>query len=551
MLLTPRDYQDFGARSVFEYWGRKPGNPLLAYPTGTGKSIIVAQICLMAMQMHAGTTILMLTKTKELVAQNYEKLKLCWPESPVGIYSDGLNRKEHHFPITFGTIGSMYKVAHLFGFIHFVVVDEAHEISPDENTMYQKLFADLRVLNPDLKVIGLTATPYRMKQGKLTEGENALFTDIVVDATGLEAFNWFFHEGYLVPPVPRPTTTKIDISKVKISQGEYSTASMTEAFAPKDEQMVIEMLELSKNRFSKLVFASGVDHCKRLVDILRHYGASATWVASNGMTSKERDRNILAYKNNEFEWMVNNGILTTGFDKTDLDFIGMCRLTLSPGLWVQMLGRGTRPHYAPGFDLSTRDGRIGAIGASHKWNCLVADFAKNVTRLGPINDPRVPNRKEQKSEGTAPVRICDQCGCYCHASARQCWNCGHEFPRANKLEETSSTQALVRSGPVFEFPKVEPFNVDRVEYQIWKKPGKPDSIRVTYHCGQRIINEWVCFEHGDKARGIAKRWWRARTNLAAPSTTEEAYELIGGLKQPRTINAITNKPNLEIHSHEF
>ena len=283
MLMTPREYQDFGANEVFRYWERNggKGNPLLAYPTGTGKSIIVAMICIMAFRMWAQTRILMLTKTKELVAQNYEKLKLCWPEAPVGIYCDGLGQKDHFYPITFGSIGSVYKMAVLFGFIDFIIVDECHEISPDDDTMYRKFIAELMEINPNLKVIGLTATPYRMKQGKLTEGENALFTDVVVDATGLEAFNWFFHEGYLVPPVPRPTTTEIDLSQVKISKGEYESKSATAAFAAKDEQMVLEMLELSKNRFSKLVFASGVEHCQKLVDIINYYAGagSATCVA--------------------------------------------------------------------------------------------------------------------------------------------------------------------------------------------------------------------------------------------------------------------------------
>jgi len=104
---------------------------------------------------------------------------------------------------------------------------------------------------------------------------------------------------------------------------------------------------------------------------------------------------------------------------------------------------------------------------------------------------------------------------------------------------------------VFELPKVDPLPVDRVEYQTWHKPGKPDSICVSYHCGNRVVREWVCFEHGGKATQIAKGWWKERTKLDYPATTEEAMKLTHILKQPKRINAITNKPILEIHSMEF
>lgn len=552
MLLVPRDYQDYGIESVFNYFVENSGNPLLLYPTGTGKSVIVAGICVRALSAYPGTRILMLTKTKELVKQNYDKLRMAWSDAPVGIYCDGLGKKQHHFPITFGSIASVQKQSALFGFIDFIIIDEAHEVSDSDTTMYRKFIAELQKVNPKLKTIGLTATGWRMKQGRLTQGANALFNDVVVDSTGLEAFNWFFDEGYLVPPIPKPTQTQYDLSQVKISGGEYEQKSLMAEVDndKKNESAVLEMLEMSKERHVKLIFASGVTHCKHIVDILKYYGQSATWVASVGMSDAERDRNIAAYQDNQFEWMVNNGILTTGFDKSDIDYIGMLRHTLSTGLWVQMLGRGTRPFYAPGFDLSTRDGRLAAIGASVKRNCLVGDFAQNVTRLGCINDPRVPEPKERKRAGDAPIRICESCGCYNHASARSCWQCGFEFPRYLKIDQTASTKALVRKAPVFELPQVEEWKVDRVAFQVWKKTDKPDSIRVSYHCGSRLINEWVCLEHGGRATRIAKEWWKKRGGVP-PETTEEGYKQIGTLSQPKALQVVTNKPMPEIHSHIF
>lgn len=557
MLFAPRDYQSYAINEIFNYFEEgETGNPLIAMPTGTGKSIICAGIVERSLREYPATRVMMLTETKELVAQNYAKLKQMWPEAPVGIYCDGLDRKQHHYPVTFGTIGSVINVAGVFGFIDFVIVDECHGISEKDDTMYRKFLQALMLVNPKLKVIGLTATPYRMKQGLLTQGDNALFSDIRVNMTDLESYNWMFDEGYLVPPIPRPTGVEYDLSKVKISGGEYEQKSMQAEVdeEKKNEAVVLELLQYGHNRHCGMVFASGVDHCRHLLDIFEYYGQSATWVASRGMTAKERDRNIQAYQQGEYKWMINNGILTTGFDHPPLDIIGMARLTLSPGLWVQMLGRGTRPLYASGFNLLERSGRLQSIAASQKQNTLVLDFAKNVTRLGPINDPRVPKPAERKRPGDAPVRICDSCGCYNHASARTCWQCGFEFPRFLKIEDSSSTAALVvnsRTAPI-SAPIYEEVAVDRIAFSQWTKPGKPDSIKVIYHCGRKTYSEWVCLEHEGVAGRIGRAWWRKFSGLSdAPSLVKDALELTHTLRTPRAIEVATNLDFGDIRNHIF
>lgn len=562
MLIVPRDYQEYPIDRVFQYFGENVGNPLILMPTGSGKSVVVGGICERALKGWPQTRIMMLTETKELVAQNYQKLKQMWPEAPVGIYCDGLDRKQHHYPITFGTIGSVINVADAFGFVDLVIVDEAQGISENDDTMYRKFLNGLMRINPKLKVIGLTATGYRMKQGMLTQGENAVFTDIIADMTDLESFNWFFDEGYLLPPIPRPTAVEYNVANIKISGGEYDQKSMQSEMdnSAKNEAVVLEMLNYGKSRHCGMVFASGLDHCKHLLEIFEYYGEHATYVASRGMTSKERDRNIQAFKEGEFKWMLNNGILTTGFDHPPLDIIGMARLTLSPGLWVQMLGRGTRPMYVPGYDLSNREGRRASIAASQKQNCLVLDYGQNTTRLGPINAPRIPKPAERKREGDAPVRICDQCGCYNHASARICWSCGFEFPRYLKINETAGNHELVRTvnspiAPV-QAPHYQEVAVDRVAFQLWQKPGKPDSIRVTYHAGHKMYHEWVCLWHDydSVAARKARKWWRMGmddANAAIPKTAQEGMDLTTLLRQPRAIEVSTNTEFSDVRTRIF
>ncbi|WP_423237389.1 DEAD/DEAH box helicase, partial [Enterobacter cloacae] len=119
---------------------------------------------------------------------------------------------------------------------------------------------------------------------------------------------------------------------------------------------------------------------------------------------KERDTIINDFKSGRITAVVNNNVLTTGFDHPGLDLIVVLRPSESSRLWVQILGRGTRPDYADGFDLSTTAGRLQAIAASHKQNCLVLDYSGNTRRLGPINDPVMPKRPGQKGKSTAPVK---------------------------------------------------------------------------------------------------------------------------------------------------
>ena len=162
------------------------------------------------------------------------------------------------------------------------------------------------------------------------------------------------------------------------------------------------------------------------------------------MTDDDRDSAILGFKSGKYQAIVNYGVLTTGFDFPEIDMIAVLRPTKSSGLWVQMLGRGTRPVYGDNFDLTLRDGRLEAIRNGDAPNCLVLDFARNTERLGPINDPVMPNPKGKGKGGEAPVKLCPHCNSYNHASATICSFCGGEMPRTLKFEPTSSNAVLIR-----------------------------------------------------------------------------------------------------------
>lgn len=543
-----RDYQEASVEAIFKYFeDGGQGNPLVALPTGTGKSLVLAEFMRRAYQMYPGQRFISLVHVKELIAQDYAAMLRLWPQAPAGIYSAGLDRKEYQFPITFAGIASAFRNPQLFGKVDLVLVDEAHLVSPKDDTMYQKFIYGLREANPLIKIIGFTATHYRLGQGLLVE-DDGLFTDICFNMTERESFNWLLAQGYISPLVPKKTNAALDVDRVRIQAGEYVLKDLQAAV---DKQEVTyaalqETLRCAADRRHWLVFCSGVEHAVHVMEMLESLGVPTTCVHSK-MPDDQRDRNIADFKAGKYVAMTNNNVLTTGFDYPDIDLIVMLRPTQSPGLWVQMLGRGTRPVFTPGYDLTTLDGRLASIQAGPKKNCLVLDFAGNTKRLGPINDPVIPKRKGEGGGGQAPVKLCEVCGTYNHASVRICAFCGAEFPRQHKLAAVAGTDALIANN----LPQVETFRVDRVTYQEHRKSDRPPSLRVSYYCGLRRFEEWICLEHLGFAKKRAREWWRFQAQTEPPETTAEALMRAKELRCPTSIRVWVNKTYPEIMGHTY
>lgn len=547
--IQARYYQQEAEDAIFDFFSRTPDvtrNPVVAMPTGTGKAIVIANFCKRVLQTWPGQRIMMLTHVKELIEQNAEKMRLVWPQAPLGIYSAGLGEKTTHMPLTFAGIQSAAKCPQEFGKIDLVLIDECHLVSPDENAMYRKFLAFLFNRNPYLRVIGLSATIYRLGLGMITEG--GVFTDVAYDITGMTAFNRLLDEGYLCPLIPMTTQTILDVSKVQRRGGEFIANQLQAAVARADitSEALSEAVIAAQDRSHWLIFAAGIDHVTMIHDQLAQRGIMATYVHSK-MKADVRDDNLARFKAGQVRALINADILTTGFDFPGLDCIILLRPTSSPGLHVQILGRGTRPFYAPGFDLSTTEGRLAAIAASPKQNCLVLDFAGNTRRLGPINDPKIPGRKGEGA-GDIPIKTCDHCGCMNHISARVCANCGAEFHFQEKITTRASTADLI----VRDEPKVEVFDVDRITYAPHVKIGFPPSLKVSYYCGLRRFTEWVCLEHhGQSILHKARMWWKMRSHLEPPNTIAEALPHVAGLRTPVQIRVWINKKYPEILSHVF
>lgn len=554
-IIIPHYYQEEACDSIFRYYedGGK-GNPVVAMPTGTGKSIVIALFIQRIFQAYPFQRVMMLTHVKELIEQDCEKLETLWPTAPVGIFSAGLGQKVSGMPITFAGVQSACRAAAMFGKLDIIIIDECHLVSSEDNTSYQKLIKVLKAINPKVKVIGFSATPFRLGLGMITDG--GIFTDICYNITGVSAFVKLIDDGFLSPLIPMPTKTQLDITGVKKSGGEFIEKQLQLA-VDKDEitrAAIREALEKMSDRNYIMVFASGVKHTENITRVLREYGQSA--VCAHSKMGKQADKNKEEFGLKMHRFIVSNNQLTTGVDYPHVDGIIMLRPTASPGLWVQMLGRGTRVVYNKfaGFDISIKEHRLEAIKRGGKLDCLVLDFAGNTLRLGPINDPSVPRRRGEGT-GEIPIKICSAdnmvnsigCGAYNHISSRWCCGCKQQFSFKIKISHIASTRDLI----VRDEPIVETLTVERVTYMVHRKKDAPPSLKVSYYSGINRYSEYIVAWHPDNISARARSWWKKRTDLELPEDAEKANELVSQLKIPKKIRVWTNKKYPEVLSYEF
>ena len=472
-----RDYQQRTIDQLYQWFtdGRK-GHPCIELPTGSGKSHIVAALCKEAIQTWPETRILMLTHVKELIEQNAEKMRDHWPNAPLGIYSAGMRRRDIGEPITFAGIQSVRNKADQIGHVDLVLIDECHLVSHKQEGGYRKLIDDLTLINPALRVIGLTATPYRLGHGYITD-EPALFSDIIAPVSIEE----LIFKKHLAPLRSKLTNHKLSVDGVHKRGGEYIDSELQAAVDTDDHNVSVvdEVISLAGDRRSWLFFCAGVRHAHNVADILTARGITSACIV--GDTPKaERERIIAGFKSGEIRALTNANVLTTGFDHPDLDLIAMLRPTLSTGLYVQMAGRGMRPK-------------------SHADHCLVLDFAGVVQTHGPITAVN-PKKATGKGEGEAPVKACENCFELNHISAKECVACGEPFPIPKPIKQTLHDDDIMG---------LDATEMSVTEWQwrrhISRASGK-EMLMVTYYgaLSDKPVNEYLTVMHdgyaGQKAR---------------------------------------------------
>lgn len=509
---TLRFYQREAVDAFFDHVRNHDGDALIVLPTGSGKSLTMATIIAEARANYPALRVAILAAQAELVQQNVKAAALLNDRRDIGVYSAGLNQKDANRPITVASIQSISRVAYGTEPFDLLLCDECHQISDGDAGMYRKFFAAQKQQNPNVKIVGLTATPYKLSSGSLVGGANALFSRICYSADIVR----LIEEGYLTKPVSPKTRYSLDTSGVRMAGGEFVAKALADAvdIEAVTEQAVDEVVRLCSDRKHWLIFGVSVEHCKHIAEALERRGISSA-VVHGELPKDERAHRLHEFTTGAVRACISVTILTTGFDFIGLDCVVLMRPTQSAGLYAQMVGRGMR--IAPG-----------------KTDCLIVDLGGNIERHGSI-DAIVVRDKTKRGDGEAPVKVCPGCELYMATGVRVCVGCGHEFPPpAIVINTTASTAAILSTDQPKEWVAITSVQYNRNEA---KPPKTIPTLRVDYYAGYRkVASEWVCVEHEGFARSKAEQWWARRSaDRFVPSTVDEALALADELAKPLEI----------------
>ena len=490
-----RDYQSRALSMLYDWLEKNTGHPCIVLPTGSGKSIVIAELCKQAITEWPETQIVMLTRSIELINQNAEKLRTIWPGAPMGIYSASAGKKQLGEPITIGGPLSIVRVTKKIGHCDLLLVDEAHDISHKDEGSYRKIINDLMAINPSMRVIGFTASPFRLGHGMITD-KPAIF-DALIEPVSIEEL---IFKGYLSTLRSKQTKFKLDTSGVHKRGGDFVESELQAAVDTSDnnEAMIDEVIKRSEGRKSWMFFATGVRHSENLRDILLSRGISAVSVTGD-MAKKEREQAIADFKSGKITAITQVGCLNVGFDHPDIDLLVMARPTMSPGLYLQQAGRGLRPK-------------------SHTDHCLVLDFAGVVATHGPITAVQPP-KKAGDCNGEAPVKVCDNCGELCAIAVSICPACGHPFPEPERKKlELRDDDIMGLEGKDLE---VSSWNWRR---HVSRASGK-EMLSCTYYgsLSDKPITEYLPVLHDGYAGQKAMRQLMTMANSSGAHLAEAAH----------------------------
>lgn len=528
-----RYYQRDAVLATYRHLREKKTNPCIEITVGGGKSWVAAQIMSDTVKAWGGRAIL-LCHVKELLEQDLEKLNLLSPDVKTGMYSAGFGRYDTAAPAIVAGIQSVYSKAEIFGHRDICIVDEAHMIQPNDEGMYGTFVEGLRKVNPKIRFIGMTATPYRLKGGLICQPQN-LFNETSY-SIGLKEL---IDRGFLSKLVAKSGRVVANLDNLHVRAGEF-VAEEVEAAMMEDRVVASacrEIVERTRERKSVIVFCSSVAHCRKAASLISQYSGEECAVVTSESSPQDRADVLHRFKGGTVEtdlfggakgplkFVCNVECLTTGFDAPNIDCVALLRPTMSPGLLLQMCGRGTR--------LSPETG---------KEDCLILDFAHNIERHGCLDQLRPPGERTGESRGPL-AKACPECRTMMPLPVMTCPNCGHEFPRPEKRVriESEASPLCPISGEV----TTETLEVTDVEYESWTKrnapPSAPRTVRVTYWCGlNERYSEWICPEHTGFARMKFEKWFlarRASEDVKVPASVDDFLEMesMGMVKRTKDI----------------
>jgi DNA repair protein RadD len=385
--FTLRDYQQDAVDLTIRHFRNSNDSAVIVLPTGAGKSLVIA-----ALAQKARGKVLAVAHVKELVEQNHQKF--CALGIDAGIYSAGLKKKDTTQQVTFASIQSISRNLDALDTAYtLLIIDECHRLSEDQDSQYLKTITHLKKLNPNLKVLGLTATPFRMGLGWIYQYHHRGYTRSDTPRPFKECIfelplRQMISNGYLTPPnIIDAAITQYDFSAITPTlSGKLPEKPVNDLLTrcKRVTQAIIQQVEqYAENRQGVMIFAATVMHAQEIVSYLP---PQLTALITGDTPNIVRDDYIQKFKQQELKYMVNVSVLTTGFDAPHVDLIAILRPTQSVSLYQQIIGRGLRL-------------------APNKKDCLVIDYAGNNFNL------HHPEVGKPKPDSTAePVQVfCPLC----------------------------------------------------------------------------------------------------------------------------------------------
>ncbi|PQJ88730.1 DEAD/DEAH box helicase [Aliivibrio sifiae] len=377
-MYTLRPYQQDSVKAVIHYFRKHTTPAVLVLPTGAGKSLVIAELARIAKGR-----VLVLAHVKELVEQNHEKYEGYGEEA--SIFSAGLGRKENDKKVVFASVQSV--VRNLDSFkdqFSLLVIDECHRVPDNKDTSYRKVIEHLQTQNSGIKVLGLTATPYRLgigwiyqyhTRGQVKTDTPRFFRDCIFELP----IQYLLDEGFLTPAklLDAPVLS-YDFSQLKpASTGKYKESELDlviEESKRATPQIVQQIVEYAKDRKGVMIFAATVRHAQEILSLLP---PEQSELVIGDTKVVERDAIIQRFKKQQTKFLVNVSVLTTGFDAPHVDLIAILRPTESVSLYQQIIGRGLRL-------------------AEGKTECTILDYAGNCYDLyqPEVGDPKPDSNSE-------------------------------------------------------------------------------------------------------------------------------------------------------------
>jgi len=362
MKYTLRPYQLEAVKATVEHFKTTDQSAVIVLPTGSGKSLVISELARLARH-----NILVLAHVKELVEQNHAKYQSYGLQA--SIFSAGLSSKDNQHQVTFGSVQSVAPNLSKFNqHYSLVIIDECHRVGlidedKDSQNQYQQIISHLKATNPSLKVLGLTATPYRMGSGWVYRyhhhGYSRSDIPTVFEHCIFEMpLALMIKQGFLTKPILIDAAiAHYDFGALNAKKnGEYNSNEVNSLLSqyPRVTQAICQqIIELSEHRQGVMIFAATTKHAREILGYLSEHPCA---MILGSTPNQERDTIIEDFKQRRIKYLVNVAVLTTGFDAPHVDFIALLRPTQSVSLFQQIVGRGLRL-------------------SDNKKDCLVIDYA--------------------------------------------------------------------------------------------------------------------------------------------------------------------------------